>query len=85
MLDEHRKGELGWDVAREAVAQAGGGGTYVLQMPPDWEPERIARMGADGWQVYCVRSWDDLVAFARAFSRAHYAEKDSGGTRRPAP
>ena len=84
MLDEHRKGELGWDVAREAVAQAGGGGTYVLQMPPDWEPERIARMGADGWQVHCVRSWDDLVAFARAFSRAHYAETDSGGTRRPA-
>jgi hypothetical protein len=83
MLDEKDGGQLGWDAARAAAANAGGGATYVLHMPPDWESERVGRMRADGWDVHSVQSWEDIVAFARAFSRAKYGEERGRGTRRP--
>jgi hypothetical protein len=76
MLDQPYQKRLGWDVAREAVANARAGGTYALNMPASWEPKKIARMQADGWQVHSVQDWEELVAFARAFSKTHYgAEK----------
>lgn len=79
MLDGDDPGRSGWEVARDAVAVAGGGGSYVLHMPADWEPDKVARMRADGWQVHHVQNLEDLVAFARAFSRAHYGEKGRRG------
>jgi hypothetical protein len=85
MLDGTQGPGKGWEIAREAVARAGGGGTYVLHMPADWEAEKVARMKADSWQVHCVQDWADLVAFARAFSQANYGEKASHEERRPAP
>jgi hypothetical protein len=84
MLDCRVGGESGWDVARTAVEKAGGG-TYVLHMPADWEPLKVARMRSDGWQVHNVQNGEDLVTFARAFSRVHYEEGRPRGTRRPAP
>jgi hypothetical protein len=75
MLDDKQKAATGWDVARESLVQARGGGTYVMHMPADWEKKQLDRMRADGWQVHCVQTWEDLVAFARAFSQAHYGEK----------
>jgi hypothetical protein len=72
MLDQQFQGADGWAIAREAVARAGGGGTYALNMAADWEPERVARMRADGWAVHSVQNWEDLLGFARAFSRAKY-------------
>jgi hypothetical protein len=73
-------GAIGWDVAREAAARARGGATYVLRMPAIMNPEGVARMKADGWGVHSVERWDDIVAFARAWSRAAYERK--GATRR---
>jgi hypothetical protein len=73
----------GWEIARDAVAKARGGGTYALNMPMGWEADKVARMRADGWQVHAVQDWDELVAFARAFSRANYGEKSRDGQRRP--
>ncbi len=78
MLDGENSKGAGWDIAREAVANAGGGGTYVMNMPAEWEPEKRARMHADGWRTHCVQNWEDLVAFARAFSRAYYGGKAGG-------
>jgi hypothetical protein len=72
-------------VARAAAANAGGGATYLLHMPADWDPKQVQRMRADGWGVHCVQDWEDLVAFARAFSRANYGEGRPGGKRRPGP
>ena len=81
MLDETGGGRLGWDVAREAIQHCGGGGTYVLQLPPavladDWrQPVRanIERMKRDGWGVCPVDSMEELVAFARRFAGTNYA------------
>ncbi|MCI0461830.1 MAG: VWA domain-containing protein [Gemmataceae bacterium] len=70
--------EGGWEVARESVQKAGGGGTYVMNMPRDWEPEKVARMRADGWGTYHVQDWEELIAFAQAFSKQHYEEGRRG-------
>ena len=75
-------GPLGWDVAEQALAEAGGGGTIVLDMedpgPPEPGPDvagrgqAVARLRAQGWDVYFVRDRAELVAFARDFARAVY-------------
>jgi hypothetical protein len=72
MLDQEFHGDAGWDIARDAAERAGGGATYALNMPGGWEPQKVARMKADGWQVHSVQNWEELVAFARAFSLAKY-------------
>jgi hypothetical protein len=81
MLDQKGDGRLGWDVARDSARRCGGGGTYVLQLPgavmsDKWpQPVRanLDRMKRDGWAVGLVDSMDELVAFARQFSKANYA------------
>jgi hypothetical protein len=80
MLDQKGDDRLGWDVALEAIRLCGGGGTYVLQLPQavlsaDWpQPVRanLDRMKRDGWAVSLVNTMEELVAFARQFSKANY-------------
>jgi hypothetical protein len=75
MLDRNASRLNGWDVAREAVARARGGGTYVLEIG-DSQAEsyrgQLARMQADGWTISRVNSMPDLIAFARQFSQQKY-------------
>lgn len=63
----------GWGIAARTLEIAGGGGTVVLHMggPGGWAPH-IERLRVQGWTVHLVASHEDLVAFARAFSRQHY-------------
>jgi hypothetical protein len=65
----------GWACAHEAVAKARGGGTYVLNMTIDEGNKQVAQMRADGWKVHGVRSWEDMMEFARAFVRENYEGK----------
>jgi hypothetical protein len=74
MLAGQQTGEDGWGIAREAAVKARGGAGYVLNMPENWEAEGVARMKADGWDVHHVQNWEELLSFARVFSRAHYGE-----------
>jgi hypothetical protein len=87
MFDRDERGNSGWDVAREALARAGGGGTMVLQLPDGWEEESgspwaeafaVIRRARDelGWHVHRVASWEELVAFARDFSRRRYGPEE---------
>lgn len=81
MLEQEGDGRLGWDVALESLRRCGGGGTYVLQLPqavmsdkwPQAVRENIDRMKRDGWAVSLVDSMEELVAFARQFSKTNYA------------
>jgi hypothetical protein len=83
MLNEKGNKRVGWDVAREALGRCGGGGTFVLQLPAQvlsgsWgQPvqENLERMKRDGWNVSLVDSMDQLVAFARQFSRMNFDRK----------
>lgn len=69
ILETEAGGKRGWDVAREAAAAARGGATYVLQINAKTYASQIQRMNADGWHVSTVATQDELVEFARVFSR----------------
>jgi len=72
MLEQVRDG---WGLIRDAVRKAGGGGTFALEIDPSHQKEEIDRMRGCGWDVYPVSSREELVSFARSFSRAKYGQK----------
>jgi len=86
MFDPDERGNSGWDVAAMALAAARGGGTFVLNVLRDWEERTgwgsfdVIRRARDeqGWQVHAVASMEELVAFARWFSKLHYDPADAG-------
>jgi hypothetical protein len=84
MFEKDERGNSGWDVAARALAVGGAGGTMALNLDPRWETfpdhghfsvykdlKRARR--EQGWDIHAVADMQDLVAFARAFSRRHYA------------
>ena len=80
MFDRDERGGSGWDIAATALARAAGGGTLVLNLPQNWATSsgpfaeiRRARDG-QGWQVHRVASLEELVEFARRFSRLRFGE-----------
>lgn len=78
MFAKDEKGSSGWDVARMALDRARGGGTLVLNLGGDWQRNGDLKRAHDeqGWHISVVRSWEDLVAFARDFSRLKYSDAD---------
>ncbi|MBI5031013.1 MAG: VWA domain-containing protein [Chloroflexi bacterium] len=75
MYQKDEKGNDGYVVAQTALANARGGGTMVLNLPPNWRLDKeLVRTEQQGWQIHPIRSWEDLVEFAKAFSRMTYAE-----------
>ena len=75
LLAHEEGGETGWDVARRALPAARGGGTIVLNLVRGPKHPGIERLEADGWRVHCVSGWEQLVDFAREFSRRVYEEE----------
>jgi hypothetical protein len=86
MFDKDEWGRDGWMIAATALANARGGGTMVLNLPAAWDsakagsatPYEQIRRGRDeqGWHVSRVSSWEDLLTFARDFSRLRYRGAD---------
>jgi hypothetical protein len=77
MFDKDERNASGWDVAAMALKNSRGGGTMVLNLYRAWqEIPALARANAEqGWQIHVVRSWDELVAFAKWFSALKYGEE----------
>jgi hypothetical protein len=76
MFDKDEQGHSGWDIAAMALKNARGGGTLVLNLY--WELERVpdlVKARAMGWRISVVRTWDELVTFAREFSQVTYGEQ----------
>ena len=84
MFEKDEKGDSGWDITRMALEKARGGGTMVLNLYGKWEDNKdLVQAHADGWQISVVRTWEELVEFAREFSRMKYGAKETSlGTER---
>ena len=69
------QGNSGRAIAAQALAQAGGGGTLLLNLgtiasaPTD---AFLAEATVQGWEIARVTKWEDLIAFSHAFSRRKY-------------
>ncbi|HEX8833331.1 MAG TPA: hypothetical protein VF719_03985, partial [Abditibacteriaceae bacterium] len=73
MFDSDERGNSGWDIARMALEKARGGGTLVLNLYREIDHfAPLVRARNEGWNLHRVQNWDDLLAFARDFSRANY-------------
>jgi len=83
MFDRDERGNDGWDVSARALATAGGGGSMALQLASNWEHKdggwpatayrdlRRAR-NEQHWDISAITNLEDLLEFARTFSRRHY-------------
>jgi hypothetical protein len=64
----------GWEIARQALEAAGGGGTAVLHRV-DPLSKNAQRLAEAGWTVFGLDDWPSLVAFARRFSRQTFGRR----------
>ncbi len=85
-FDNDERGNSGWDVTRSALERARGGGSFVLNLPANWQSVQqpaysAIRRARDelGIDVTRVADWDELVAFARAFARKRYTAEGLRG------
>lgn len=83
MFDKDELGNSGWEISATALARANGGGTLALHLPWEWQGDRVggelARARDElGWAIHTLASLEDLVEFARDFSRRCYAADLSG-------
>jgi hypothetical protein len=77
MFDKDERGNSGWDIARVALERGRSGGTMVLNLWSDWQSNKVLVQAHDeGWDIHRVKDWNELVEFARAFSKANYGEKE---------
>ncbi len=80
MLDSRSQEWLGWDAARQALELAGAGGTFVLELPervrvstgPKGTAAYLERIRGMGWNVSIVSSMEELIQFAKDFSRGRF-------------
>lgn len=73
MFDPDERGNSGWDVSAAALAAARGGGTMALNLWEGFTHDWVERAVGQGWAIERVRDFAELIAFARSFSRRHYA------------
>ena len=75
ILNADERGTAGADVVRQALQQARGGMTLALNAYAGWKHAGLEALRAEcGIAQYRVTSWDQLIDFARDFSRTSYAE-----------
>lgn len=73
MFQNDEKGISGWETARTALERGRAGGTLALNLYGKPEQYSWAVAAKDiGWDISVVRTLEDLVAFAREFSRKQY-------------
>ena len=76
MFDKDERGNSGWDVSAAALGRARGGGTMILNLWQSWEQDpKLVGAHKQGWDIFVVRTLDELVPFAREFSRRQYARE----------
>jgi hypothetical protein len=75
MFENDEQGNSGFDISRMALENARGGGTMVLSLYADFgNSPKLKQAAEDGWQIFSIQSWEELVQFARRFSAMKYGE-----------
>ncbi len=73
MFEKDEQGNSGWDISAMALEKGRAGGTMVLNLYSDWQNDKhLKRAHKQGWDIFPIRDWAELVQFARAFSRKQY-------------
>ncbi len=66
----------GWEISAMALKRARGGGTMVLNLWKPWQQYAdLVQAHKHGWDIDVVHTLDELVPFAREFSRRRYARE----------
>ena len=73
MLQSDEKAIPGAKLCKEALEQARGGGTLVLNIPQVRGPAMKNLQGV-GFRIHAVQQWEELVAFAREFVLENYRD-----------
>jgi hypothetical protein len=77
MFNPDEQGTSGWNIAQIALERGRGGGTMVLNLWQEWkETPVLVRANEQGWRIHRVQTWDELVEFARAFSKEKYTNEE---------
>jgi hypothetical protein len=77
ILNPDERGTPGAQVVADALAKARGGMSLALNVYPGWSrPDLVALLERLQIAEYRVGNWEQLIAFARAFSQASYAQSD---------
>lgn len=75
IYDRDEQGGDGFKIAGQALEKAGAGGTFVLNIGKDWRQyDKLPEAADQGWDICPVASWEELLDFARHFSRKKYGE-----------
>ena len=79
MLQSDEASMDGAVISREAlVRNGGGGGTMALNLWGAWQDNiGLCQLHEMGWDIHRVGSWEDLVEFAREFSRRTFSDLPS--------
>jgi hypothetical protein len=68
---EDERGNPGREIARNALQRAGAGGTLALNLWGETPPVIARAVREQGWHLHRISAWEELLAFARDFSRRH--------------
>ena len=75
LFAKDEQGNRGSDISKMSLEKGKGGGTMVLNLYREISASpMLVESLKQGWKIFRVRTWEDLVAFARDFSRAHYGK-----------
>ena len=82
MFDKDEKGNSGWDISSMALKNGRAGGTMALNMVKNWETYKsgypvILKKAREEqkWKINTIEKMEDLIEFARAFSKNQYQQK----------
>ncbi|HOF00669.1 MAG TPA: VWA domain-containing protein [Spirochaetota bacterium] len=76
MYGNDEKGVSGEKISEIALEKAGGGGTMVLNLWKDWKAvPKLAFAAKQGWNIYRISSWEELINFSKEFVKRNYDDK----------
>ncbi len=76
LFQDDEKGNSGKTIAALALEKAGAGGTMALNLFTGWEKNSALQFAkSQGWKIFPVRDWRELIAFSKEFAGRHYISR----------